>query len=451
MSTYLRVLRHPDFRYLFLGQSASAVGDQVVVVALALYITQRNGSVGELGIVLAAQTLPMVALLLFGGVWADRLPRHRIMIVCDFARAALHAVLAGLIFTGGASIVELVVIEALFGAARAFFQPAYTGLIPQTIPEHLNQDARALTETTANLALLLGPALGAALVLGLGAGEAFIFDAATFVLSAMLLARVNPRTRLAQGAPPRQPVLHELRAGFREVASRPWVLVTIAAFAGSVLTCYAQYYALAPSIARDIYGGAGVFGVLESVAGAGAVVGALTGIRWRPRRPMVAGLLLTLAWPVQALSFALGAPLAVVVALSFAAGFGFSLMMVWWETALARHIPPHALSRVSAYDWMGSLALLPLGFALAGPLAGALGERTLLAASSVVAFVLLMVALIPRSTRALTGEGTPAREHGGHGPGRRRRSGQKSTGDVGVELGGEPEVANVDPLIRVVD
>src|SRR5581483_11606530 len=115
MSTYLRALRHRDFRYLFLGQSASAVGDQVVIVALALYITQRTGSASDLGIVLAAQSVPLVALLLFGGVWADRLPRHRIMIVCDLIRALLHAVLAGLILTGGASVGEMVVIEALFG------------------------------------------------------------------------------------------------------------------------------------------------------------------------------------------------------------------------------------------------------------------------------------------------------------------------------------------------
>ncbi|HEY2259013.1 MAG TPA: MFS transporter [Solirubrobacteraceae bacterium] len=438
MSTYLRVLRHRDFRYLFLGQSASAVGDQVVIVALALYITQRTGSPSDLGLVLAAQSVPLVALILFGGVWADRLPRHRIMVVTDLVRAALHAVLAALILTGGATVAEMVVLEALFGAARAFFQPAYTGLMPQTISEDLNQDARALSETTANLAILVGPALGAALVLGIGAGEAFVFDALTFVVSALLLMRVRPRPRGSRRAPRREPILHELRAGFGEVRSRPWVWVTIAAFAGAVLSCYAQYYALAPTIARDVYGSAGLFGLFESVAGAGAVTGALIGIRWRPRHPMVAGLLLCLAWPLQALCFALGAPLAGVIALSFAAGFGFSLFGVWWETALARHIPPHALSRVSAYDWMGSLALLPLGFVAAGPLAAALGERAVLGVGSVIAFLLLALALLPRSTRSLGG---------GRGP---APSGQQLARDVGVELGREPEVADVDPLVGVV-
>jgi predicted MFS family arabinose efflux permease len=402
VSSYLRVLRHPDFRYLFLGQSASAVGDQAVIVALALYVTQRTGSASDLGLVLAAQALPMIALILFGGVWADRMARQRIMIAADVVRALLHAALAALILTGGASVTEMVVIEALFGAARAFFTPAYTGLLPQTIPEAYVQEAQALSSTTANLAILVGPALGTGLVLWLGAGEAFALDAATFVLSAALLAQVRARPRGRVGSEPAQgSVLHELRAGWHEVASRPWVWVTIVAFTGAVLCAYAQWYALAPIVARDVYGGASRFGVLESVAGGGAVVGALVGIRWRPARPMLVGLLLTLFWPMQSIAFALAGPLAAVIGLAFLAGLGFSLFEVWWETALVRHIPPHALSRVSAYDWMGSLALLPVGFAIAGPLAAALGARTVLGVGAGAGFVILALALLPRSTRAL--------------------------------------------------
>ncbi len=439
MSSYLRVLRHRDFKYLFLGQSASAVGDQVVIVALALYITQRTGSATDLGLVLAAQSLPMIVLLLFGGVWADRLPRHRIMIVTDLVRAALHAVLAGMILAGGASVTEMVVIEALFGAARAFFQPAYTGLLPQTISEELVQDARALSESTANAAILVGPALGTALVLGVGAGEAFAFDTVTFLLSAALLARVRPRARSDEPSIARPAMLHELRAGWREVRSRVWVWATIAGFAVAVLCCYAPYYALAPLIARNVYGGVGVFGVLEAVAGGGAVLGALAGIRWRPRRPMVAGLLLVLIWPLESIAFALGAPLFIVCPLELAVGFGFSLFGVWWETALVRHVPPHALSRVSSYDWMGSLALLPLGFALAGPLAATFGARIVLGVGAAVALVTLALALLPRSTRELVGER------------RRVRSAQQLARDVEEEAGGKAEVADVYPLVGVVD
>ena len=399
MSSYLRVLRHKNFRYLFLGQAASVVGDRIVVVALALFVTQQTGSPTDLGFVLGAQALPLVGLVLLGGVWADRLPRHRIMVVTDLTRAALHTLLAVLIFSGAVRIWQIVVIEALFGAAQAFFQPAYTGLIPQTVPESLIQDAKALTESMANVAFLAGPALATALVLGVGAGEAFALDAGTFVLSALLLLRVHPRARGDQAAS--GSVLHELRGGLHEVRSRRWVWVTIVVFTGAVLCVYAPWYSLAPVIARDSYGGAGVFGVLESIAGLGAVVGAFVGLRWRPARPLRTGMLLVLAWPVQDGIFALGAPVGVIVVCAFATGFGFSLLMIWWETALAHHIPPRAISRVSAWDWMGSLALLPIGFLVAGPVASVLGPQTVLAIGSLIGLALLVLGLTPRSTREL--------------------------------------------------
>jgi predicted MFS family arabinose efflux permease len=328
------------------------------------------------------------------------------MIVTDAARCVLHLLVAILIFTNAVEVWQLIITEALFGAAQAFFQPAYTGLLPQTVPEELIQDARALTESTTNVAALMGPALATALVLGVGAGEAFLFDAATFLVSALLLLRVRPRPRGEQVAA--APMWEELRSGWREVRSRTWVWVTIVVFTGAVLCIYAQWYALAPVIARDLYGSAGVFGVLESLAGAGAVCGAVVGLRWRPARPLRAGMLLVLAWPLQNGALALGAPVAVVIVFAFATGFTFSLLMIWWETALAQHIPAAALSRVSAWDWMGSLALMPVGFALAGPLAASLGARTVLGVGSVVGLLLLAAGLLPRATRQLRAAPAPS-------------------------------------------
>jgi MFS family permease len=434
VTSYLRVLRHPDFRYLFLGQSASVIGDRVVVVAIALFVTQRTGSATDLGLVLGSQELPLVALLLLGGVWADRLPRHQIMVIADVIRAALHATLAVLIFTGEVRVWQLCVIEAMFGAAMAFFQPAYTGLIPQTVSERLIQEARALTQSMENVAFLVGPALATVLVLGIGPGEAFAFDACTFVLSALLLRRVHPRPR-GETAPD-APVWRELRAGFEEVRSRPWVWVTIAVFSGALLCVFVPWYALAPIVARGSYGSAGVFGLLESMAGVGAVCGAIAGLRWRPAHPLKAGLLLVLWWPLLGLLFAAKAPLAALTVVALGTGVGFALLMIWWETALAEHIPPNALSRVSAYDWMGSLALVPLGYMVVGPLSGALGVRNVLGWGAVIGAGLLLLALVPRSTREL-GPGSSAAE--------------QLSGDVGVEPGCEAQVAHVNPLVGAVD
>ncbi len=228
-------------------------------------------------------------------------------------------------------------------------------------------------------------------------------------------------------------MLHELRVGWREVRSRTWVWVTILVFTGSVTCVYAQWYSLAPGIARRLYGSAGVFGLLETCAGVGALSGALAGISWRPRRPLAVGMVLVLAWPVQDALFALGAPLELVVVAAFGTGFGFSLLMIWWETALASHIPPHALSRVSAWDWMGSLALLPVGYLLAGPLAGAFGARNVLGVGSGIGLVLLALGLLPRSTRRLAGASSQKHPAGGED----RPLAQQLAREVGVEARGK--------------
>jgi MFS family permease len=268
------------------------------------------------------------------------------------------------------------------------------------VPEEEIQDARALTETVSNVAFLIGPAIATGLVLGVGAWEAFALDAVSFVVSALLLVRVRPRRRtgaeLASGS-----VLHDLRTGWGEVRSRRWVWVTIVVFTGTVMCVYAQWYALAPSIARNAYGSAGVFGLLESCIGVGSVCGAVVALRWRPRHPLRTGMMLIFAWPINDLALALASPVLVVAVTACLTGFGFSMLMIWWETALARHIPPGVLSRVSAWDWMGSLALLPLGFLIAGPLAEAVGARTVLGIGSLIGLGLLVVGLLPRETSEL--------------------------------------------------
>jgi MFS family permease len=405
------VLRHRDFRLLFWGQAASSVGSNAVIVAMAIYITRTTGSASDLGLILAAQAVPLVALVLFGGVWADRLPRHRVMIASDLVRAAVHAVLALLILVGSARVWEIALIEVIFGAAWAFFQPAYTGLLPQTVPEDELQAARALTEGASNLSMVLGPSLATALVLTLGAGEAFAIDSASFLISAVTLLPVRPRSRgdeLEQK--PQESVLHSLRAGFREVSSRPWVWVTISGFSVVLMCAYATWEALGPLVVRNAYGEVGLFGVFVALFGAGSVAGSALGSVWRPRRPMLGGLIMGAVWPGVSVVAALALPRVLVGVWMCLGGIQSGFFMVIWETSLARHVPPGALSRVSSYDWMGSLALLPIGFAAAGPLASLFGARTVLGLGGAIGVVAALAMLIPRSTRRLTDEpdGAPA-------------------------------------------
>jgi MFS family permease len=394
-----RLWRETDFRWLFLSQAISTTGDRIVLVALALLVTERTGSTTDLGIVVAAPTAALVTFLLLGGVWADRLPRHRIMVSTDLIRAALHTLLAILIFADALTIWQLVAIEVCFGAAEAFFRPAYSGLVPQTVPEELIQEANAANGLTQTVAEFAGPALATVLVLTLGTGAAFAIDAATFLVSAGLLALVRPRPRGER--PQRAPLLRELRDGWREVRARAWVWVTIAVFSVHLVLGFAPYVVLGPTVAGDRYGDPKLWGWVAAAIGLGTAAGALTALRWRPCFPLRTGIVLTVPFGLVLLAFALGAPLAVVLPCAVAAGAGLSLFGVWWETALAQRIPPEALSRVASYDWMGSFALLPPGLVLIGVIADGSSATTVMAVAGAAASLLVLLALLPRETRRL--------------------------------------------------
>ena len=392
------LFRHREFRLLLAGQGASTIGDRLVFVALALYVTDI-GTPSDVGIVLACHAVPLIGFLLIGGVWADRLPRHLVVVATDLIRFGLHTLLAVLIFTGNVEIWHIAVIEACFGTAEAFFRPALTGLVPQTVPEEEIQPARAAVGTLETVAEFAGPALATALVLGVGPGYAFALDAATFLVSAAVLIRLRPRERGDIGE--RTTVVSELREGWSEVRSRTWILVIVGAFSFALLMSFGPWMTLGPTVSIERYDTAAIYGILVTAMGGGTIVGALIGFRWRPRHPMRTGMLLALPFPAVFGAFALGLPPAALFPLFVLAGTGIALFDIWWHTALAERVPPHMLSRVTSYDWMGSLALLPIGYVLAGPLGEALGAAEVLAAGSALALTALALALTSREVREL--------------------------------------------------
>ena len=394
------VLRTRDFRLLWLSQSVSVFGDALVVVAIGLFVTRLTGRASDVGFVLAAYTVPLVCFLLVGGVLADRLPRQLVMVTSDLVRCALHAVLAVLIVTDVVQIWHMIVIGVLYGTAEAFFRPAYTGLIPQTVDERDIQDAQALTGLSAEIAEFASPALATALVLGVNGAAAFGADALTFLASAVLLLRVHPRSRGAAGV--RSTVLLELREGWAAVRERAWVWATIAAFSTALLTALAPFFVLGAGVARDVYGTEAVYGIANASFGIGTITGVIIGSRWRPRRPMLVGLVVSTPWPAAIALYALGPPLPVLYPVMAASGLGIGGLSVWWETALAQRIPPHLLSRVSAWDWMGSLALMPVGFIIAGPIGDHLGRSVVLVGGGAIGTLAGLAALLPRATRTLT-------------------------------------------------
>ena len=398
------VLRHRDFRYLWLGQTASVIGDRLITLTIALYLTDV-GSPSDVGIVLAANMIPFILLLLIGGVWADRLPRHQVMIATDLVRFGLHAALAALVFAGDVPLWQIASIEALFGAAMAFSRPAYTGLLPQTVPEEDIQAAQALTGITNTVSQFVGPAIATGLVLWAGAGWAFLLDALTFLVSAAFLTRVRPRPR--GEVRERASLLREAAEGWQAVRERSWVWAIVGGAAFVVLLVVGPLTTLGPAVAEELHGEAGIYGVLMAVLGIGTIGGSLAAIRWRPRHPIRVGQSLIVLYSASAAVFAAGAPVPAAALAFLLGGFAVGMFGVLWETALAENIPPHLLSRVGAYDWLGSMALIPVAYLVAGPLGESIGSPEVLLAGA-LAGVLVEVAILSVPGVWSLKSGTPA-------------------------------------------
>jgi MFS family permease len=204
-------------------------------------------------------------------------------------------------------------------------------------------------------------------------------------------------------------VLAELAEGFREVRARPWVGLTIMSASLALMLAYYPFQALGPEIADRHYGQAAVFGVITAMGGLGSVLGSAFALRWRPSRPILAGTLACLPWSLNYLAYALGMPLAGMVVSGLLSGIGISLFMVWWETTLATQVPPAVLSRVSSFEWMGSLGLAPVGLVVAGPLGSVIGDaETLIIGASIITAVTVVVIFAPPIRRVTQpNSGTP--------------------------------------------
>jgi predicted MFS family arabinose efflux permease len=385
-------LGEPRFKLLFAGRAISDLGDKLVPVALAFAVLGLDSSASALGLVFAARMVPMVVLVLVGGVWADRLRRNVVMLTADGVRACTQATAGFLLITGRAEIWHLMVLMAVYGAAQAFFDPASTGLVPQTVSSDLLQRANGMLQLSRSTANVVGPALGGVLVATVGAGWAFVADSATFIASAAFLAllRIERETREVRAR-----FTADLVEGWREFTSRTWVWVSVAHFALFHLFVLAPFWVLTPIVADEELGGASAYATILAAMGVGSILGGLLALRVEPRRPLAvafAGILLEV--PLY-LALAGAAPVAVIAAFALVGSSAINFASTLWLTVLQTNIPERALSRVSSYDWLGSLVFLPAGYVLAGPAAEAFGvaETLVFAAGWSLASTLVVLSL----------------------------------------------------------
>jgi MFS family permease len=370
---WLGVLSHRDFRLYFIGRATSFIGTGMIPVALSFAILGRGGSTTDVGLVLSADVFPLALFLLVAGVIADRLNRRAMMLGSDLLRCGAQAGLAYWLLTGRPPLWGFLVLEFTVGIGTAFFTPAMTGLIPQvTTPDTLHQ-ANALNGAAQWGGTLVGPAIAGVLVATVGSGWAVAADAISYAIGAACLAGLRVGWVGATEGEPDESLVRQLLAGWHAFRSRTWLWTIVAQFCTLGLLVFPPFFVLGAVVAKQSLGGAVSWGIVLACQGGGATIAAVLMLRIQPRRPMLVGEVAMLGWSLILIVLALRAPTPVVAVAGFVSGIGFGVFGPLWDTTMQRQLPPELLSRASAYDWFGSMVLLPIGFAIEGWVASLLG------------------------------------------------------------------------------
>ncbi|BDH13083.1 MFS transporter [Streptomyces hygroscopicus] len=390
------------------------LGSSGALIATAFAVLAAGGSATDVGLVAAARTIPLVLFLLIGGAVADRLPRHRVMVAANALSCLSQGLFALLVLAGEPRLWQMALLAALGGTGQAFFAPASEGMVLASVSGEQAGRAFAVFRMGMNGANIGGTALGGALVAAVGPGWVLAVDSAAFALAGALRAFLD-----VSGVPARAPgggVLHDLRDGWREVASRRWLWAVVVQFSIVNAVVAAAEAVYGPLVAEQHLGGPGPWGLALAAFGAGTVGGALLMTRVRPQRLLLTGALCVFPLALPSAALAVPLPAGGLTAVMFGTGIAVEVFAVTWMTALHQEIPEEKFSRVSSYDWLGSLAAVPLATALAGPVQDLVGRTAALWGCSALIALLTAAVLCVPEVRRLTRRTKPGPAAGGTVP-----------------------------------
>jgi MFS family permease len=410
-------LRNRNFRLLWSGMCVSLIGDGVFMVALAWQAYALSNAPSAMAIVGIAMTVPTIICLLVGGVASDRFDRRRVMLAADSTRAVALTLLAVLAISGTLTLGGLVAMAAVYGAATAFFDPSFDAIVPEVLEGDVLAQANSLDQLIRPVALrLVGPAIGGPIIAIIGTGGAFAFDALSFVVSGAVLLVMTP-TSGARAATATAPMHREIIAGMRYVRRHAWLWATFASAAVAYLLFMGPTEVLLPLIVKnELRGGAGELGLVFAAGGLGSLMCALViGQTGLPKHIVK---FMYCVWAVATLAVAgygLVHALWGLMLVSLAFNTLETAGTIAWATIKQRHVPGALLGRVSSLDWLISIGLLPVSFALTGPISMALGVHTTLLGAGLLGGGITFAALFLPGVRALDAEAelAPAEDPGG--------------------------------------
>jgi MFS family permease len=399
----LEVLKHSQFRRLFIARSISVLGSSVAGIALAFAILDLpTATPSKLGQVLAAMAVARVVFILVGGVLGDRFSRNTVLSLGELLSGLGSLGLGAALLNRTHNFMLLAALAAVVGIGTGIFLPAMSGMVADVVDESQLRSANGLLRMVLNTITVGGVGLAGLIVATVGGGWAMLVNSASFFISMLLLISIKSPPMARTG----HSLLGDLRGGWKEFSSRSW-LVSIVASAFLVNAIFGAVLGVfGPVIAKSHLGGAAAWGMITMASSAGAILGTFVALRIKSHHPLFLGVICTAGVGLPALALAVPMPVLVIALAAFLTSVGLDIFSISWDTALQLHVSREALSRVSAYDWLGSMVAVPVGLAVAGSVLQSLGARTALLYSAIIMVIVSLLPLLVPSVRTLTNDVT---------------------------------------------
>lgn len=399
------LLRVPAFRTLLLARTISNFGNGLSPIAIAFGVLSLPGATPKsLSLVMFAQMLPIVAFMLIGGVIADRYPRALLIGSADMLLSVLVIGNGIALATHHATVQTMMVVGLLSGTLNAVWWPAMSGFIPELVSEEQLQPANSIIGFVVNFANIIGTVAGGIIVATIGAGYAIVVDGLTFFAAGFLVFQLRKYGRRREVTEHSPSVFEDLVHGWREFVSMKWVVTVVAGYSIIAMLFESAFAVVGPVLAKESLGGPKPWSWILASFSVGMVVGVLTTVKVRPKRPLFIGVAVQFGMVLWFLSMGKTQSIPFIMVCAFICGFAMDFFMVLWQTAMQSNVPSESISRVASYDAFGSLFFAPLGLVVAGPVVAKFGTQPTFTAYAVIMAIVVIAMLAVRDVRELPGQ-----------------------------------------------